>query len=279
MWILMVIARQSEQTVDLTLKWSVIWDAIWRSCDGYCKNTIYFHWLQNYRIYPSMTFSGGAGHIRNSVRDLHKTNKANLRDLIVATGLVFLLKIGFKSLIFGPMRPRNLMEDLKNNTAPPLYYVKLCASFQSHRWIQTGVTVRKYSIWGQNCWFLSPVTSKFDRWAWKTIGHIFSAISSFVHHFITMYEFKMELQSGNTKFGSKSAIFFVPCYLEIWQVTLKNNRAPLLCYFKLCALFHSHPWIQSGVTVRKLPWGFDLCDLALWALTLTSFHDDTMMGT
>ena len=33
--------------------------------------------------------------------------------LIAATGLVFLLKIGFKSLIFGPMWPDKLMEDLK----------------------------------------------------------------------------------------------------------------------------------------------------------------------
>ena len=40
-------------------------------------------------------------------------NKANLRDLIAATVLVFLLKIGFKSLIFGPMWPGNLMEDFK----------------------------------------------------------------------------------------------------------------------------------------------------------------------
>ena len=38
-------------------------------------------------------------------------NKANLRDLIAATGLVFLLKIGFKSLIFEPMWPGNLIED------------------------------------------------------------------------------------------------------------------------------------------------------------------------
>ena len=45
--------------------------------------------------------------------------------------------------------------------------------------------------------------------------------------------------------------FFVPCDLEMWRMTLKNNRAPLLCYFKLCASFHSHPWIQNGVTVRK----------------------------
>ena len=64
----------------------------------------------------------------------------------------------------------------------------------------------------------------------------------------------MDLQSGNTKFGSKLAIF-VSCDLDIWRMTLKNNRAPLLCYFKLCASFHSHPWIQTRVTVQKwLSW-------------------------
>ena len=49
--------------------------------------------------------------------------------------------------------------------------------------------------------------------------------------------------------------FLEPCDLEIWRMTLKNNRAPLLCYFKLCAAFCSHWWIQTGVTVRKrLSW-------------------------
>ena len=45
--------------------------------------------------------------------------------------------------------------------------------------------------------------------------------------------------------------FFQPCDLAIWRMTLKNNRTPVLCYFKLCALFRSHWWIQTGVTVRK----------------------------
>ena len=46
---------------------------------------------------------------------------------------------------------------------------------------------------------------------------------------------------------------FVPCDLEIWWMTLENNRAPPLCCFKLCAIFHSHRWIQTGVAVRKRP--------------------------
>ena len=39
--------------------------------------------------------------------------------------------------------------------------------------------------------------------------------------------------------------FFCPCDREIWWMTLQNNRAPLLCYFKLCASFCTHWWIQT----------------------------------
>ena len=49
--------------------------------------------------------------------------------------------------------------------------------------------------------------------------------------------------------------FLEPCELEIWRMTLKNNRAPLLSNIKLYASFHHHMWIQTGVTVRKrLSW-------------------------
>ena len=47
--------------------------------------------------------------------------------------------------------------------------------------------------------------------------------------------------------------FLEPCDLEIWWMTLENNRAPLVCYFKFCAAFCTHCWIQTGVTVRKRP--------------------------
>ena len=67
--------------------------------------------------------------------------------------------------------------------------------------------------------------------------------------------------------------FLEPRDLEIWRMTFKNNRAPLLCYFKLCAAFHSHWWIQTGVTVRKRPIWVKFCDLAtcdldIWRMTL-----------
>ena len=44
---------------------------------------------------------------------------------------------------------------------------------------------------------------------------------------------------------------FVPCDLEIWWMTSKTNRAPLLCYVKLSASFQSNQWIQTWVTVQK----------------------------
>ena len=80
--------------------------------------------------------------------------------------------------------------------------------------------------------------------------HLFCTMSSFVHHFKAIGEFKLELQSGNAQFGSKLVIFFVPCDLEIWWMTLENNRATLIYFLKLRASFQSHQWIQT-VTVRK----------------------------
>ena len=194
----------------------------------------------------------------------------------------------------------------KNNRALLLYYVKLCASFQIHWWIQTGFTVQKHSIRVEIGDMLSRVTLKFDGWPWKTIGHLFYATSSFLQHFVAIGEFKLELQSGNAQSGPNSTIFTAvrpwnltddlakqkgtssmllqalciisyplvssncsynpetpnlgqirqflqPCDLEIWLMTLKNNTAPLLCYFKLCASFRTHWWIQTGVIVRKRP--------------------------
>ena len=93
---------------------------------------------------------------------------------------------------------------------PLLCYFKHCASFRSHQWIQTRVTLWKRSI------------------------------------------------------RAKISDFFVLCNLEIWQMILKNNRAILLCYFKLCASLSSHRCIQIGITVLTFvtlafdlwPWPF-----------------------
>ena len=84
---------------------------------------------------------------------------------------------------FCPVWPWNLMDDLHKNMAPLPCCSKLFVSFHSHRWIHTGVTVRKHSIWVKISDLLSCVTWKFDRWPWKTIGHLFFTTPSFMHQF------------------------------------------------------------------------------------------------
>ena len=79
--------------------------------------------------------------------------------------------------------------------------------------------------------------------------------------------------------------FLEPRDLEIWRMTFKTNRAPLLSNIKLYASFHHHMWIQTGVTVRKrLSWvvtlTFDLWPwpfawTLLWSLVITP--DNFMM--
>ena len=105
---------------------------------------------------------------------------------------------------------------LENNSATLQCCVKHCALFHSNRWIQTKVTVWKRSTLVTIGNLLSRVTLKFDSWLWKTIGHLFFFASSLLHDFIAISEFKPKLQSGNTQFGSKSAIF---CPVWPWNLT------------------------------------------------------------
>ena len=135
---------------------------------------------------------------------------ANLRDLIVATGLVILLKFDPNHRFFSPCGLEIWCMTSKNNGTPFLYYIKLCVSFQIHRWIQTEVTLRKRSI--------------------------------------------------RVKIGD----FFVPCDLEIWWITLENNRAPLLYYIKLCASFQIHWWFETEVTVLKRSIRVKIGDFLSW---------------
>ena len=117
------------------------------------------------------------------------------------------LKLDSNRQFFCPCDREIWWMTLQNNRAPLLCYFKLCASFRTHWWIQTWVTVRKRSIRVKIDNFLRCVTLKFYRWPSKTIGHLFYAVSSFVSHFIPIGEFKLKLQSGNAQSGSNLTIF------------------------------------------------------------------------
>ena len=106
---------------------------------------------------------------------------------------------------------KNWQMTLKNNMAPLLCCFKLCASFHSHWYIQSGVMSPETLNSGQNWWFLSCVILKLDGWPWKKIGHLLYTISNFVHHFKSIGEVKLVLQSGNAQFASK-LVFFCPAW-------------------------------------------------------------------
>ena len=81
--------------------------------------------------------------------------------------------------------------------APPSFVHHFIAICEFKMEIQSG----KRQIWVKNDKFLSRVMLKFYRWPWKPIGHLFYATSSLAHHFIALYKFKQELQSGNGQIG------------------------------------------------------------------------------
>ena len=145
-------------------------------------------------------------------------NKANLRDLIAATGLVILLKLDSNRRFFSPCDLEIWWMTRKNNRAPLLCNFKRFAAFRSHWWIQTGVIVRKLLTWVKIDDFFSCVTLKFDGWPSKTIGHLFYATTFFVQHFVAIGEFKQELHCGNAQSGSKSTIF-----LAVWPWNLTDD--------------------------------------------------------
>ena len=162
--------------------------------------------------------------------------------------------------------------------APLLCCFKLCTSFHRYQWILTGVTVRKRPLWVKiDGFFFSHVTLKFDRWLWKTIGHLFNATSCIMLHFVAIGEFKLELQSANALFGSKSTIF-----LAVWpwnwmddldkqQGTSPKQHQALRI---ILSLHVNSNWSYGSETVM---FGFDLCDVDLRPLTLTFCMDPNLV--
>ena len=79
----------------------------------------------------------------------------------------------------------------------------------------TGLVI---SNWIQIAIFSARVTVKFDGWPRKTIGHFFYTTSSIAHHFKSIGEFELDLQSRNAQFGSKLVI----CY-PMWPWNLMDD--------------------------------------------------------
>ena len=156
--------------------------------------------------------------------------------------------------------------------------------------IPIGVIIRSPSNPSQIVEFLSRVTLKFDEWHWKITGHLFYVISSFLHHFIAVCEFKLDSQSGYAQVGSNLEIFLSVVTLKFDGWPWKTTGHLFFATYNFVHLFIAI-W-ESGITVRTRP-NCHLCDFVLWSLTWTfctditsvnanyswKFRDDTMRGT
>ena len=136
--------------------------------------------------------------------------------------------IRVKTSIFLTKWPWNLTDDItKQYGAPFPCHFKLCGSFHSHLWIQTGITVRKRSVSVQIADISAHVTLIFGKWPQKIIGHLCHAPRSYVCQFIAICVFKLELCAGNTQIGAKFFLSLWPWSLSLtycMDITFVNDN-------------------------------------------------------
>ena len=127
-------------------------------------------------------------------------NKANLRDLIAATGLVisnWIKIVNFSTRVTMKFDwwPCKSIGHLFFATSSFVHHFVPIGEFKIE--LQSG----NAQFGSKSTIFFSCVTYKFYGWPCKTIGHLFYATSSFVHHFVAIGEFQLELQSGSAQSG------------------------------------------------------------------------------
>ena len=165
-----------------------------------------------------------------------------------------------------------------------IFYATL--SFEHHF-----ITIWKHQIRVKIGNFFVPLDFEIWRMTLKKIRHLFQPTSIFVHHFLAICELSYGPETPNS---GQNRQFVVPCDVEIWRMTLQNNKAPLIFHIKLCRSFHWPMWIQTGVTVRKwLNWFLTSVTLTFdrwpwpfaWISRLSNgnkswkFQEDTVKGT
>ena len=121
---------------------------------------------------------------------------------------------------------------------------------------------------------LNRVTLQVDGWHWKIIGYLFYATSNFVHHFVAIGEYKLELQSGNAAFESKSTIF-----LSVWLCNLTDGLEKLTGNIFYATPSFVHHFVPIGELKPELQSGNaqfgsnSMICLAVWPWNLTDDHE------
>ena len=161
-------------------------------------------------------------------------------------------------------RPRKIIGHLSYTTSSFVLHFKSISEFKLE--LQSG----NAQFRSKSTIFFSRVTLQFDVWPWITIGHLSYPTSNFVHHFVAIGEFKLELQSGNAQFGSKTTIFFsrVTLQFDVWPWKtighLSYPTSSFVHHFKAIGEFKLE--LQSG----NAKFGSNsMIFLAVWPCNLT----------
>ena len=94
----------------------------------------------------------------------------------------------------------------------------------------------------KSAFVFNRLTLKFDRSPWKT----YSTSSLIPLETVCLAPSWVQSKFIVHKSSNRGQIdTFLD--LEIWQMTLKNNRDSFLCLLHLCVAFHRHPWIQRRI--------------------------------
>ena len=123
---------------------------------------------------------------------------------------------------------------------------------------------------GQNRQFFSNATLTFDGWPWKAIWHLFYATSRFVDYFIAISESKLELQSRNAQFTSKSLIFLSCVTLTFGGWPCKMIGHLFLCYVKFVHHFGAISEFKLELQSGNPQFGWKsaiFCHVSSWNLT------------
>ena len=168
---------------------------------------------------------------------------------MAATGLAILLKLDWNHRLISPCDLEIRWMNLKNNKAHLLYYIKLCAAFQSHWHIQIGVTVWKHSIRVKIGDFLSQVTLKIDVWPWKNRAPVLYYVklcASFQLHWWSQSWVTASNQSSQVKIGDFSSR--VTLKIEVWPWKTIGNLSYAASTFV-------HHFIVNGKFKLELQFG------------------------
>ena len=125
-----------------------------------------------------------------------------------------LTQIGFKSSILQLVWPWTVMDDLKQKGTCSLLHQALCII--SKPLVNSNLSYSPETFNSGQNWRCFVLRDLEICWmTLKTIGHIFYTISSLVHHFRPIGEFKLELQSGNTQFQR---------FVVLWNLTTNLEK-------------------------------------------------------